>query len=56
MKYFRMIDDVEAPDRWFLGSPTDADGRSDWLKGLQLLAVYLVLGLTHFFLPGMASH
>jgi len=28
------------------------DGRSDWLKGLQLLAVYLVLGLTYFFLPG----
>lgn len=28
------------------------DGRSDWLKGLQLLAVYLVLGLTFFFLPG----
>jgi Ca2+:H+ antiporter len=27
------------------------DGRSDWLKGLQLLAVYLVLGLTYFFLP-----
>ena len=28
------------------------DGRSDWLKGMQLLAVYLVLGLTFFFLPG----
>jgi Ca2+:H+ antiporter len=28
------------------------DGRSDWLKGLQLLAVYLVLGLAFFFLPG----
>lgn len=27
------------------------DGRSDWLKGVQLLAVYLVLGLTFFFLP-----
>jgi len=27
-----------------------ADGRSDWLKGLQLLAVYIVLGLTVFFL------
>jgi len=31
-------------------------GRSDWLKGMQLLAVYLVLGLTFFFLPGAASH
>jgi len=27
------------------------DGRSDWLKGIQLLAVYAVLGLTFFFLP-----
>lgn len=27
------------------------DGRSDWLKGVQLLAVYLVMGLTYFFLP-----
>src|SRR5262245_18795474 len=26
------------------------DGRSDWLKGVQLLAVYLVLGLSFFFL------
>ena len=32
------------------------DGRSDWLKGAQLLAVYFVLGLTFFFLPGAASH
>ena len=28
-----------------------ADGRSDWLKGIQLLAVYVVLGLTFFFIP-----
>lgn len=27
------------------------DGRSDWLKGAQLLTVYLVLGLTFYFLP-----
>jgi Ca2+:H+ antiporter len=27
------------------------DGRSDWLKGAQLLAVYLILALTFFFLP-----
>jgi Ca2+:H+ antiporter len=27
------------------------DGRSDWLKGVQLLAVYAVIGLTFFFLP-----
>jgi Ca2+:H+ antiporter len=28
------------------------DGRSDWLKGVQLLAVYVVLALTFYFLPG----
>jgi len=33
-----------------------SDGRSDWLKGIQLLAVYLILGLTYFFLPGASSH
>ncbi|MBF9235409.1 calcium/proton exchanger [Microvirga alba] len=27
------------------------DGRSDWLKGVQLLAVYLILAVTYFFLP-----
>jgi Ca2+:H+ antiporter len=32
------------------------DGRSDWLKGVQLLAVYLVFALTYFFLPGTQSH
>jgi Ca2+:H+ antiporter len=31
------------------------DGRSDWLKGAQLLAVYLVLALTFFFLPSASS-
>lgn len=28
------------------------DGRSDWLKGVQLLAVYGILGLAYFFAPG----
>jgi len=27
------------------------DGRSDWLKGVQLLAVYVILGLAYFFAP-----
>lgn len=27
------------------------DGRSDWLKGLQLLAVYVVMALAFFFVP-----
>ena len=29
-----------------------ADGRSDWLRGVQLLAAYVVIGLTFFFIPG----
>lgn len=33
-----------------------SDGRSDWLKGVQLLVVYLVLALTFFFLPSATSH
>jgi Ca2+:H+ antiporter len=33
-----------------------ADGRSDWLKGIQLLTVYVVLGLTFFFMPNLAAH
>jgi Ca2+:H+ antiporter len=28
------------------------DGRSDWLKGIQLLAVYLILGVAFFMTPG----
>jgi Ca2+:H+ antiporter len=31
--------------------PVAGDGRSDWLKGVQLLAVYLILGLAFFFIP-----
>ncbi|HLG45724.1 MAG TPA: calcium/proton exchanger [Reyranella sp.] len=37
-----------------ISGQTVADGRSDWLKGAQLLAVYGVLGLTYFFIPGAA--
>ncbi len=32
-------------------SQVAGDGRSDWLKGVQLLAVYLILGLAFFFTP-----
>ena len=28
-----------------------SDGRSDWLKGVQLLAVYLIMALAFFFIP-----
>jgi Ca2+:H+ antiporter len=30
------------------------DGRSDWLEGVQLLAVYLILGMAFFFAPAAA--
>jgi len=29
-----------------------ADGESNWLEGVMLLAVYLILGLAFFYLPG----
>jgi Ca2+:H+ antiporter len=31
------------------------DGRSDWLEGIQLLTVYLALGLTLFFVPAAST-
>jgi len=31
------------------------DGRSDWLEGVQLLTIYVILGLTFFFLPASAT-
>jgi len=37
-------------------SQVAGDGRSDWLKGVQLLAVYTILGLAFFFAPGTPSH
>jgi len=27
------------------------DGESHWMEGVQLLAVYAILGVTFFFLP-----
>ena len=31
-----------------------SDGESNWLEGVQLLAVYVILGILFFFLPGGA--
>jgi Ca2+:H+ antiporter len=31
------------------------DGRSDWLEGVQLLTIYVVLALTLFFVPGNST-
>lgn len=32
-----------------------SDGQTDWLEGVQLLAVYLILGIVFFFLPESAG-
>ena len=36
---------------WITGQVA-GDGRSDWLRGVQLLAVYLILALVYLFMPG----
>jgi Ca2+:H+ antiporter len=36
---------------WITGQVA-GDGRSDWLRGVQLLAVYLILALVYLFAPG----
>ena len=38
---------------WITGQVA-ADGRSDWLRGGQLLVVYVILGLVFLFAPGSA--
>jgi Ca2+:H+ antiporter len=29
------------------------DGESHWMEGVQLLAVYIILGMAFYFLPGL---
>jgi Ca2+:H+ antiporter len=31
---------------------TTGDGESNWLEGVQLLSVYIILGMVFYFLPG----
>jgi Ca2+:H+ antiporter len=33
-----------------------ADGETNWLEGVQLLAVYLILAIVFYFLPASADH
>ena len=35
---------------WIVGQ-ISGDGESNWLEGVQLLAVYLILGILFYFLP-----
>jgi Ca2+:H+ antiporter len=37
-----------------ISSQIAGDGESNWLEGVQLLAVYLILALVFFFLPETA--
>jgi Ca2+:H+ antiporter len=39
---------------WITGQVA-GDGRSDWLRGVQLLAVYFILALVYLFVPGSAA-
>jgi Ca2+:H+ antiporter len=34
-----------------IASQTAGDGESNWLEGVQLLAVYIILGIVFYFLP-----
>jgi Ca2+:H+ antiporter len=39
---------------WITGQVA-ADGRSDWLRGVQLLAVYVILAMVFYFAPGAVT-
>jgi Ca2+:H+ antiporter len=34
----------------------NGDGESNWLEGMQLIAVYMILGILFYFLPAAAGH
>jgi Ca2+:H+ antiporter len=34
----------------------NGDGETNWLEGVQLLAVYLILGILFYYLPERAQH
>lgn len=40
----------------FITSQVASDGESNWLEGLLLLSVYLLLGISFYFLPEGAPH
>jgi Ca2+:H+ antiporter len=39
----------------FITGQVAGDGSSDWLRGVQLLAVYVILGLAFFFVPALPA-
>ena len=36
----------------FVTNQVAGDGESNWLEGVQLLALYVILGILFYFLPG----
>jgi Ca2+:H+ antiporter len=38
-----------------IGAVVSGDGRANWFKGVQLVAVYVVIALMFYFIPGVAS-
>jgi Ca2+:H+ antiporter len=40
---------------WIVGQ-ISGDGESNWLEGVQLLSVYVIIALLFFFLPAPVSH
>jgi Ca2+:H+ antiporter len=34
-----------------IGAIISGDGRANWFKGVQLIAVYLIIALLFFFMP-----
>jgi Ca2+:H+ antiporter len=34
-----------------IGTVVAGDGRSNWYKGVQLIAVYLIIALMFYFIP-----
>jgi Ca2+:H+ antiporter len=39
----------------WIAAEVAGDGESDWLKGAQLLAIYVILGILFFYAPIPAS-
>jgi len=35
-----------------IGALVAGDGRSNWYKGVQLIAVYAIIAMMFYFLPG----
>ena len=40
---------------WIVGQ-ISGDGESNWLEGIQLLSVYVIIALLFFFLPAPSPH